>query len=250
MNEITTKSYWESYYSETSANSEQIKRICRPYDLYWEAMVTACSKTPKSIIEIGAYPGRYLAYLASKYGLHPTALDYNSDKSKIKAAFRAMGIDDYEIIQEDFLTFDSDKQYDLVVSIGFIEHFNNYNEVLDKHANLLAPGGSMVVMIPNKRFFRKYYGILCDYSNLKAHNLKCMRLTVFEEFAKRNELEVVHLDYWGGFPYSVHQTLNFGQKIIYKGTRLFFKKLNPIIARFPNKFLSSTIIGVFHKPLK
>jgi len=132
--------------------------------------------------------------------------------------------------------------------MGFIEHFENFNEVMDKHVQLVKPGGALLIMVPNKRFLRKWYGYLCDYENLKVHNLKCMSKTVFRRFAQRNGLVVKHLEYWGGFPYSVHQELNLFQKVIYKVMRGVFRRINPIISRLPNRYLSEKLIGVFKKP--
>ena len=243
----TDKAYWEDYYQKSKTSREHIKDVCSDYDKFWDKLVTSCARKPQSIIEIGAYPGRYIAYLGARYGLEATALDFNSDKSKIEEAFKIMNVKTHEIIQADFLNYKSDKQYDLVISNGFIEHFENYDEVLDLHCKYLAPGGAMFIMIPNKRFLRKWYGLLCDYENLKAHNLKAMKLSVFKKFAKRNDLQIAYLNYYGGFPFSVHQKLNWIQKQIHRLTRYFFKKINHFIENRPNKYLSSTILGIYKK---
>ncbi|KXK28598.1 MAG: type 12 methyltransferase [Bacteroidetes bacterium OLB12] len=137
------------------------------------------------------------------------------------------------------------QQYDLVFSNGFIEHFTNYDEVLDKHAAYLKKGGAMMVMIPNKRYFRKWYGYLVDYKNLKAHNLECMHLTLFSDFAKRNGLEVKYLSYYGGFAYRVHQHLALWQRIIYRPVRWVSIRLNGVLSRNPSKWYSGTIVAIF-----
>lgn len=246
-NEYTTKAYWEDYYRQSAVNQKQIEQICGRYDAFWDQLVASCHHAPQSIIEIGAYPGRYIAYLAARYGLEATALDYNSDRSKIEEAFEVMKVKRYEIIQADFLKYEPTHQYDLVISNGFIEHFENYDEVLDRHYSFLAPGGAILVMIPNKRYLRKWYGWLVDYSNLRAHNLKCMKLGTFKNFAKRSQLDLVYLDYYGGFPYRVHQKLNQVQTIIYATFRNISLLINPWIQKKPNRFLSSSMIAIFRK---
>jgi len=102
-------------------------------------------------------------------------------------------------------------------------------------------------MIPNKRYLRKWYSYFVDHNNLKMHNLKSMKLSVFKNFALRKNLEIKYLDYYGGFAFSVHQKLNPVQNFIYKSFRYIFYHLNPVIAKHPNKYLSSTIIAVFTK---
>lgn len=161
----------------------------------------------------------------------------------------AMDVEAYQYICTDFLEHTPSPQYDLIFSNGFIEHFTNYVEVLDKHVAYLKPGGAMMVMIPNKRYLRKIYGYLVDYKNLKAHNLECMRLDLFEDFAKRNNLAINYLSYYGGFGFRVHQPLNWLQRFIYHPVRFLSIKLHGVLSRNPSKWYSGTIIAVFSKPL-
>ncbi len=248
MDRLTDQDYWEKYYSKAITQRDQIKGVVSVYDKYWDKLIHKNdNSSQKTIIELGGYPGRYLAYLSDKYNLIPTCLDFNSDKSKIEESMNAFNISNYTIVQADILTYEPKEQYDIVISNGFIEHFQNYEQVLNNHTKYLKKGGTMLVMIPNKRWLRKTYGLLVDYNNLKAHNLKCMTKTTFINFAATNNLELLDLDYFGGFAFSVHQKLNFIQKLIYKTTRLIFKSLNPILEKRPSKFYSSSIIAVFKK---
>lgn len=245
--DYTDQQYWESYYSRSNTSRDRIVTICSAYKPIWEKWIGS-AKSPKDFIEIGAYPGRYLAYLADTYQLHPTGLDFNSDLVKINESMQALGVSDFHYEQADFFKHKPAKQFDLVFSNGFIEHFENYQEVLDLHVPYLKPGGSLLIMIPNKRYLRKVYGWLCDYENLKAHNLKCMRFKTFTDFAKRNGLKIELLTYYGGFPYAVHtKKLNLAQRLLVKVTRAFFKPLNPLIKQYPNRFLSENIMAVFSR---
>ena len=98
MTKLTTQDYWETYYKQSTAQRKQIELVVSKYDRFWDLVVNNNAITPKSIIEIGGYPGRYLAYLASKYNLTPTSLDFNSDKTIIQESFKAFGIENYDII--------------------------------------------------------------------------------------------------------------------------------------------------------
>lgn len=246
---ITSKSYWETYYEKSGVEVKHVNGICSVYDPLWKVLIASNSNTntPKTIIEIGAYPGRYLAYLSKKYQLYPTALDYNSDKSKIEETFRKFDITEYEILVEDFTTFKSEKKFDIVISNGFIEHFEDYNSIVRKHGELLKDGGTMLIMVPNKRYFRKWYDWLCDYDNLKIHNTKCMSKSKFKEFASDNNLQIIDISYFGSFAYNVHQSLNILQNFIYQSTRFIFKRANPFISKKPNKYFSSILFGIYKK---
>lgn len=244
---LTTKAYWEQYYAHNHAQKKHIIHVCSAYDKYWDILIQQNAQN-KSLIEIGGYPGRYLAYVGSRYNLNVTCLDYNSDTAQIKNCLKAMEVHNYELLVEDFTTYEPENQYDFLLSNGFIEHFENFDEILDLHVKYLKKNGRMLVMIPNMRGYIKFYKYLVDYKNLKIHNLKSMRKTVFESFAERNNLKVIHLSYFGGFPLNVHQKLNFLQKVIYKIHRLLFKNfLNSFIEKYPSSFYSSGIIGIFEK---
>lgn len=249
-NTLTDQAYWEKYYDKSSVDKRVIESICGRLDYIYEQWITTCRCIPKTVIEIGAYPGRYIAYFSAKYNLEAAALDFNSDVNRIKEAFEVMDVRDYNIIQADFLHYFPNRQYELVYSNGFLEHFEDYDQIFDKHCDYLAPGGSMLMLIPNKRYFRKWYGWLLDRENLKAHNLKCMDLSVFRQFAKRNLLQLNYLSYEGGFAYKVHQKLNIPQRIVYKIVRLLFSRLNPFLSKYPSKYYSGTIIAIFNKPLQ
>jgi len=248
MKKLTSQNYWETYYSNASIDTNKISQIVGNYDKYWQILVDKNDAKPaKTLIEIGGYPGRYLAYLSDKYKLKTTSLDYNSDTEKIKAVMQAFKVEDYELIQADIFSHQPTQKYDIVFSNGFIEHFENYDTVLDKHIGYLNDGGTLLVMVPNKRWFRKWYGYLVDYKNLKAHNLKCMKKSVFENFGKRNNLQLLNLEYFGGFQYSLHQDPNLIQKIIYKTTKIIFTKINPYIIKNPTKYFSSVLVAVYKK---
>lgn len=244
----TDQKYWDKYYKTTSAQVEQIEKICSEYDELWDKWIRCCARPPRNVIEIGAYPGRYLAYFASKYGLEVTGLDFNSDTEKIKTSMETMGITNYHLIHADFLTHQPDEKYDLVFSNGFIEHFEDYQRVLDLHVPYLNENGALMVMIPNLNYTRKYFGMAVDRANLKMHNLKCMNLGTFTEFANRNHFKTVYLGYFGGFAYAPHTTdLNLIQKITAKVFRLIFKKLNPYLRKHPTRWYSCNIIAIFKK---
>lgn len=246
MTKLTTQDYWETYYKQSTAQRKQIELVVSKYDRFWDLVVNNNAITPKSIIEIGGYPGRYLAYLASKYNLTPTSLDFNSDKTIIQESFKAFGIENYDIIVADFFNYEPTQQYDIVISNGFIEHFEDYPLVMDNHLKYLKKGGTLLIMIPNKRYYSYLYKVLVDKKNLDVHNLKCMNFKTFTDFAKRNNLETVCLENFGGFQFSVHQKLNFFQKIIFKIHRFVFKFfLNKHIEKKPTKYFSSAIVAIF-----
>lgn len=222
--------------------------MCSYYDEFWDQFIGLNSPGGKTIIEIGGYPGRYLAYLSSKYGLIPTCLDYNSNSSQIEKSFKVMGVKNFSIIQEDFTAYQPKQDYNYVLSNGFVEHFEDFNSILDLHTKYLKPDGKLCILIPNMKGYIKLYKQLVDSENLKIHNLNSMSLGVFKNFADRHELKISKLTYFGGFPYTVHQPLNLFQKVIFKVHWYLFRKwLNKILIKNPSPSFSSSIIAIFEK---
>lgn len=245
---LTDQTYWEDYYKQSRRNRKHIVNVCSYYDDFWEMLFSNLNDTPKTLIEIGGYPGRYLAYLANKYKVVPTCLDFNSDDTQVKKSFDIMEIEDYTILEKDFTTFKPTNYYDYVLSNGFIEHFNDFDAIMDKHVQYLSDEGRMLIMIPNMKGYIKFYKYLVDWNNLKVHNLKCMNLKVFRDFAERHNLKIKHLGYFGGFPVGVHQKLNVVQKLVYNAHRLVVKKFgNAYLKKHPSRLFSSSIVAVFEK---
>lgn len=245
IDRLTTREYWSSYYSHNNADRDEIEHICGEYDDVWNILVNSCKKKPETIIEIGAYPGRFLSYLASRYQLYPTALDFNPDLAAIEKSMAAMNVKNFRCINKDFLAFRPLKRYDLVVSIGFIEHFVNFDEVLDLHCNYVDENGAMLIMIPHMRYGQYLHRKIFDQENLDIHNLECMKTSVFEKFAERNDLQIRHLSYFGGFLTNVHKPLHGVKDLCNRVERKAFKLINPVLSKHPSRFYSSTLIGIF-----
>lgn len=247
-NKLTDRKYWEGYYSQAYSSKKQIETVCSVYDDLWDKFIKHKKNGDvATIIEIGAFPGRFISYLSKKYGLTPTALDYNKNIDLINNSFNAMGLNNFFIIREDFLKLKLNKKYNYVYSIGFIEHFINFRDIMDHHLNLLENKGRLLLMIPNKKGLRRLYGYLCDYDNLMKHNLKCMDKSIFYSFAEENNLKIIFNDYVGGFQYSVHQKINLPQRIIYRFVRFFALLFDNFIKKHPHWLYSASIVAIFEK---
>ena len=245
----TSQAYWESYYSRAKTDRRSIEKSSRHYDTHWKRLIESCARAPRSVMEIGCYPGRYLAYVSSRYNLEPYGIDFNSDRRAVAESMSAMGVKKYHYIQGDLFQMEDVGPFDIVYSMGFIEHFDNYEEVMDRHLQYLAPGGSLMIAVPNKRKLRWLYGLAFDRHNLNVHNLQCMQRKVFDKFAVRNELETISVEYVGGFAYAVHQPLCFLQKLLCRPLQHVIRKFNPFLASHPSHWYSSSIIAMYRKPL-
>ena len=129
----------------------------------------------QTCIELGAIPGNYLVYFA-RLGYKITGLDFAKNKDKFVETMKINRQRDYNFISSDIGTFQSAEQYDLVTSFGFIEHFEDLEDILGRHYKLAKPGGLILVTVPNFRYIQWLYHRIFDNKNLAIHNIDAMRI--------------------------------------------------------------------------
>ena len=87
------------------------------------------------------------------------SIDYAKDfatKNKIK---------NVRWVKKDFLKFESEKKYDVIICCGVLHHIPEYEQALVKMKSLLKPGGKLVLAVYNK-----YGKILKKLSTVKYHS--------------------------------------------------------------------------------
>jgi SAM-dependent methyltransferase len=104
-----------------------------------------------SIIELGCGGSSYLPYLKKKYN---NLQLFGIDKSLRGCILTTKGIDgghsSSNIVCGDIFKCPlKSKTFDIVFSVGLIEHFDEPNKVLEKHVELLKPDGLLICIIPN-----------------------------------------------------------------------------------------------------
>jgi cyclopropane fatty-acyl-phospholipid synthase-like methyltransferase len=103
-------------------------------------------------LDVGCYPGRYLWYFHHYFGYQISGLEYvDWCCEHTRQCLQGHGLEG-EIIHGDLLTYQPpsiDAQWDIVASLGLVEHFTDTVEVIRKHLDLLKPGGYLVLVIPN-----------------------------------------------------------------------------------------------------
>jgi SAM-dependent methyltransferase len=198
-------------------------------------------------IEIGCYPGSYLIYLGKQFDYTVHGIDAAPQVAALPALFAAEKVRAGELIQDDFFSFQPGRKYDVVASFGFVEHFYDLEQVLRKHAELVAPGGTLVVSCPNFRRLQWLLHRVLDRANLERHVLASMDLRRWREILSRAGLDFV----WDGY----YQTMDFwtdspGSKL----QRSIGKRIGSVARfvdrrlRLPNRFTSPYLVSISRKP--
>jgi 2-polyprenyl-3-methyl-5-hydroxy-6-metoxy-1,4-benzoquinol methylase len=201
QNELTTEAFWNNYWKNIKLPSTV--NNASTFDRCLSERLTEKIKqvgVKGQVLEIGAAPGKWLAYLSEIGDFKPSGLDYSSAGIEaMKKNFKLLNITPEDFYVGDFFEIFPKEKYDVVMSFGFIEHFENPHQVIDRHLQWLKPGGVLVLGVPN---FNSIHGVLQYFlkkSILRVHNLKIMNLKFFKELQKRFPVKTVSVEYLGSF---------------------------------------------------
>lgn len=199
-------------------------------------------------LEIGAIPGGFLAYFNKEFKYKITGVDFAENKKVFDETMKINKIKDYKFISADIKNIKTNKKYDVVSSFGFIEHFDNYEDIISKHIELLAEDGYLVISLPNFRNLQYLYRIIFDRENLKIHNLDSMKIRKLNSIVKSKGMKKLYSGYIGGIElwYDTPIKNRYIHKLRYNIT---VKTNNKFKNKLPNSPLySPVILLVYRKP--
>ncbi len=190
----------------------QWKREQRGLRAHWlfqltEVLLKPCllGKTGLKGLEIGSAPGRISLELWRRLGMVPYGLEYTeSGVQAQRTLYRKFGLNEDLVMHGDLFDEVWRKQhaeaFDLVASFGLIEHFSDPEDVVNKHLELLRPGGVLVVTVPNINE-QAWYGWLQSRFNPAVHAIHntctCTRKGI-STLVVPHECEIIHCDTLGG----------------------------------------------------
>jgi 2-polyprenyl-3-methyl-5-hydroxy-6-metoxy-1,4-benzoquinol methylase len=180
--ELTTRAHWENTWavpprwrlpSGLIVSIRNIQRLLRPR-----------VRPGMRVLEIGCAPGKMLAWCASVLGAQVSGLDYSDRGIQwSRQLFAALGIDGDLRCEDLFATTFAKATFDVVYSVGVIEHFEDPRHIVRAHATLLKPGGTALIVIPN---YQGVYGRIqrwFDPESLEIHNLTIMNVGALARLA-------------------------------------------------------------------
>ncbi|WP_088322778.1 methyltransferase domain-containing protein [Polaribacter tangerinus] len=178
----------------------------------------------KDCFELGVFPGTYLStfgYLGYRLnGVDQVDLVTTHLPEWLKSENFLVG----DFYKKDIFKWQHTKQYDVVASFGFIEHFKDYKSVIKLQSNLVKKGGYIVLETPNFKGFIQYFlRTLLDKKNLKRHYVPSMNLVEWEKLLLDLGYEIVDSSYLGGYEFWVEDQK---RNILQKGLLKVLKKLD------------------------
>lgn len=152
------------------------------------------------LLEIGCAKSSWLPYFAKEFGFRVCGIDYSPNGCQIaRTVLQANGVE-AEVVCADFFSPPERmlETFDVVVSFGVVEHFDDTASCLAAVSSFLRPGGLLITNIPNmvgwigsiqKLVNRPVYDIhqLIDPARLReAHELAGLKTLECEYFVCTN----------------------------------------------------------------
>jgi SAM-dependent methyltransferase len=205
-------------------------------------------KATGSCLEIGCYPGRYLPVFG-ELGYECNGVDLQKNVGAIGPWLEDMGFRTGQFWQEDFLAFEPLRQFDLVASFGFMEHFTNWKEVFEKHLRFVKDDGYLVIETPNYLgAWQHWLHSRFDKEDLDRHYIPSMDVDQWVSIVKDAGFEVVYQGYFDGFDFWVGLgERNFFSRCCVKFLRGIRKPLGALLPK--NRKLYSPYGGIIAKKL-
>ncbi len=197
------------------------------------------------VLEIGCAPAKWLVFYAEQFGAKVTGVENSAKGAELSRANLVAAKVNGTIHHADFFAFEPEP-FDLVLSLGFIEHFDELDSVFARHLEFLAPRGRLAVGVPNLRGLNRILQQSCDPAHLRLHNLEAMRPALYRRLAAEHGLEIERLGYLGGFDPVV---IKLGRRSPASAIVLLealYRRLG-IADRIDHRWLSSYLLTVFRR---
>ncbi len=253
---LTDKSYWDDYWQKYQLPLEIKKSEKNPY--LNEILNTLDKYLPKienlSVLEIGGSPGQYLVYLHRNFGYSIACMDYSPiGCQKTRENFTLLGIDGQVYEADLFKEKSSIPQFDIVYSLGLIEHFKDFDQVIERHLEYVKPGGMLVLGAPNFLGINQFFLKRLAPKLLAKHNLKNMDLDNWIHLEIKFNLRKVFVGYVGGFHPSLfnrRESKTLVSSFLFTIAKLLvfiFKTHFRSLRQYNSKFFSGYLLGFYVK---
>ena len=136
-----------------------------------------------------------MSYMAHNYQAKVSGLDL-IDKEIIETFLKEHNVSDYEIMEGNILDFQIEQKYDFVGSYGLIEHFENPEELIKIHKDLVDLNGYVCITVPNMRYFNYVFNYIFSKQLLETHNLSIMDLKLLKKLIIDEDFEEIYASYY------------------------------------------------------
>jgi len=197
-NELTDKQFWANYWE---SKKDLAFSVPANYTFHTLLKEIIDQKQIKTAIELGGFPGYYAIFLKKYFGLQTTLFDFYVHPPVLKEVLTANQLkeNDIAVIEGDLFKYEPPQQYDLVLSCGLIEHFNDTKGIIEKHLHFLKPGGTLFITLPNFTGVNGWVQRKFDMDNYNKHNISSMDPKLLAKCCEELGLKNIQSYYYGKF---------------------------------------------------
>jgi SAM-dependent methyltransferase len=201
---LTDRAYWDGFWEQSvrdlpvvisrDTTTFQAQAILDVLDRWLEP------SREMTALEVGGSPGQYLAYLHRRTGYECAVLDFSPVGC-------AMARENFALLEIPVTVYERDMfdptlnigQFDVVYSLGLIEHFADFDAAVAAHVRLVRSGGLLVLGVPNFAGINGWFAKRIDRPRFASHNLDAMRLDRWDRFEVTLGLQRLFRGHVGGF---------------------------------------------------
>jgi len=240
MTNKASETYWNKEYSTCKFHIAKKKDFIRRWI---ETHIAPLKGQPRTCLEAGCYPGRFLAVFGELgYELH--GIDRVDNLDLLPEWLKQSGYRTGRFHKCDFNRFCPELKYDVVCSFGFIEHFTNWESILERHAALVADNGYLVVEAPNfTGGFQYWLHSRFDKKNLARHHTPAMKVEKWADLLEAGGFEIIYAGYFGKFRFWTEpEPRRLSERLFLRLLRIMQPALKVLLPR--DKRLYSPFCGV------
>ncbi len=178
-NGVTTKEYWDQYWGSGKPrypDYDKTRGLFHSYDLLLAECIartrTRLGQHRLRLVDCGCGEGLIMRFVCEQ---HPDVEAWGIEYSDAIEKARRMGEElghDFHLIHGNLFELCRSGEtgpFDIVISLGLVEHFENPRSVLADLARLVAPGGCIITIIPSFEGLFNFFWRTLDPANYRHH---------------------------------------------------------------------------------
>ncbi|MCX8182315.1 MAG: methyltransferase domain-containing protein [Candidatus Methanomethyliaceae archaeon] len=184
---------WKGYIR----NLEEIPSLKEQWEKdFVEVLENIRKKIEKTrILEVGCSNGRWLRWFFKHYQCETHGIDLEGEGFVGTDSIKSFIKGDAQVLPY------KDGAFDLVFSMGLIEHFkkNERHRILEEQNRVLSKGGLLVCIVPNLHISLEYFRVKVFYDGLRGYNHYVVRKEELEQIFQELGLKIIYFDFIGIF---------------------------------------------------
>ena len=251
---LTQEKYWSEVWSSARlelplADPERVEYLEQEYHRFFQGSLAVRAS---SLLEVGCGSSKWMPYFARTFGYKVTGIDYSRiGCSQASELLRRAGVTG-DVLYRDALAENHDllERFDIVISLGLVEHFADTSEITASLARFVRPGGLLISASPNLSGIVGWAQLIFNRPVYDGH--LPFTLQHPEEAHRRSGLVVQRAAYLGGLDFHQVNLLGTRGRVKWLASRLLMR-LSRIGWKAPfscprNRLWSSGMAVIASKP--